>query len=179
MWRPALAAALLFAQPCAAVAQGTELPLVAVPDLPMRLMAGTVVEIELAETVHSQRNKTGQPFGFRLRKAIMVDGRVVVPAGTLGVGEIVHAKRASNEAGELILAARYVDYGGVHVPLRALHLAGSGAQGYAVTAYAAGTVVTFGSAPGDIQFPFGTVAEAKVATDVVLPPPTASGPQAP
>ena len=46
----------------------------------------------------------------------------MVPAGTPGVGEVVHAERArfGGKAGELILAARYLDFQGTRIPLRTL-----------------------------------------------------------
>jgi hypothetical protein len=49
-------------------------------------------------------------------------GSVVAPAGTPGVGEVVHAAHASfgGKAGELILAVRYLELNGTRIPLRSL-----------------------------------------------------------
>ena len=53
-------------------------------------------------------------------EAVVIDGKEVIPAGTTGQGQIVHAAKSGwgGKAGELIVAVRYIDYNGVHIPLR-------------------------------------------------------------
>lgn len=88
----------------------------------------TPAELEIDEPLGSKISKSGQTFAFHLRSPIVVDGREVVPAGTTGQGEVVHAKKGggSGAPGELVLAARYLDVGGRRLLLRSLHLSSSG-----------------------------------------------------
>jgi hypothetical protein len=91
--------------------------------------AETGVEVEITELLTSLHSRTGQLFAIRLVEPIVVDGRILVPAGVTGVGEVVHAARGgtiSGSAGELIVAARYLDFAGLHIPLHRTGLARSG-----------------------------------------------------
>jgi len=145
------------------------------------IAAMTVVEIELVDTVNSKANSSGDRFAFRLARPLELDGRVVVPAGTPGVGEVVHAARAraGGKAGELILAARYLDFGGRHIPLRSFRYGpaqgkdNSGAVnvGSMVAAATIPGVALLGFlvAGGEVNVPAGTRANAKVAAETVVP----------
>ena len=142
----------------------------------------TPVEIEITEPVSSNISKSRQNFTFKLAKPLVVDGRVVAPAGTKGVGEVVHAAKSGigGKAGELILAARYLEIGGRHVGLRSLKYGpshgkdSSGTVGVATSAAAAivpvAAVVGFLITGGEVRIPAGTRAFAKIAADTVLPP---------
>jgi hypothetical protein len=143
--------------------------------------AMTLVEIELADTVNSKANAIGDHFAFRLARPLEIDGRVVVPAGTPGVGEVVHAARAraGGKAGELILAARYLDLNGQHIPLRSFRYGpsqgkdNSGAVnvGAMVAAATIPGVAMLGYlvAGGEVNVPAGTRANAKVAVETRVP----------
>jgi hypothetical protein len=79
----------------------------------------------------------------------------------------VHAARAgfAGRAGELILAARYLDHSGTRVPLRSLRFGQSG-EDRAVAAFVASSLVLplgFMMAGGHFEVPAGTRAIAKVA----------------
>ena len=106
------AAALCAAALCARGAHAQEAP------------AGTPIEIEIRDTLDSKTSQRGDKFAFVLHAPISIDGQVVIPAGTPGVGEIVHAERArgGGKPGELILAARYLDFEGRQVKLRGMKL---------------------------------------------------------
>jgi len=84
--------------------------------------AGTVIEIVNVDVVGSWRSHSRDAFVIRLAEPIIIDGRTVVPVGVHGVGEVVHAARAtvSGLPGELILAARYLEYEGVRITLRGM-----------------------------------------------------------
>jgi hypothetical protein len=140
----------------------------------------TPVEIEIVEEVGSKTSKVGEPFKFRLAEPLVVEGRIVAPAGTPGVGEVVHAAkaRAMGKAGELILAARYLDLGGQRVPLRSFHY-GRGQGKDNSGAVMAGGIVAAAVLPiaglagflisgGDIHIPAGTRANAKVSADTAV-----------
>ena len=82
----------------------------------------TPIKIELLETLGSKVSTSGETFPFRLAGPVLIDGKVAIPAGTPGVGEVVHAKKSggSGAAGELVLAARYLDVQGRRLRLRSL-----------------------------------------------------------
>jgi hypothetical protein len=144
--------------------------------------ARTPVAIEITDTVNSKANHSRDAFAFRLAEPLTVDGRVVAPAGTPGVGEVVHAARARamGKAGELILAARYLQLGETRIMLRSLRIGpqqGRDSSGTLTTmnVIAAGTIpalslVAFAIAGGEVNVPAGTRAEAQTAAEVVLAP---------
>lgn len=132
--------------------------------------AGTVVQLELAEAVHSARRTSGEPFAFRVHGAIQVRGDNVIPAGTPGIGEVVHAARSrgGGKPGELLLAARHLQLGERRVRLRGLKLGGAGKDtaGAALAAsFVIGPFALFVRGH-EIEIPAGTVAEARLAEDV-------------
>lgn len=138
-----------------------------------RMPMGTVVSLEMLDRVQSKLSTRGDHFGIRLVDAVKVNGVVVMPAGTTGVGEVVHAARAraAGKAGELLVAAPYLDVGGVHVPLRSFKLGATG-KNESGTALAVG--VTIGVAAylivgGEVDQPAGTRADARSSAEVVLP----------
>lgn len=85
----------------------TEAPAGSATSVPLR----TTVEIEIMQVLGSKTSKGGDKFPIRLAEALVVDGRTVLPKGLTGEGEVVHAAKArwGGKAGELVLAARYLD----------------------------------------------------------------------
>jgi hypothetical protein len=156
------------------------------------LTAGTVVEIELTDAVSSETAKRGDKFGLRLAQPIVLGDRVVVPTGAPGMGEVVFAQPAHlmGAAGKLVLAARYVDFGGQRLALHAFKL-GAGGENRETETFVADLLfgpVSILIPGGGVEFPVGTRANAKLAADVVLtdpqpptaaPAPTAAPPPAP
>lgn len=144
------------------------------------LPAGTAVDIEITETLVSNERKAGDAFALRLARPIMLEGVEVVPAGTTGVGEVIHAApaRASGKAGELILAARYLDWHGVRIPLRATRLGGAGNDRSGVVAGATIAIGVFALFihGGQMQIPTGTPAQAKLAQALPLSTIPSTGP---
>jgi hypothetical protein len=142
----------------------------------------TPIELEILDTVNSRDNHNGDSFGFRLAAPLSVDGRVVIPAGTRGVGEVVHAARARamGKAGELILAARYLDLNGTHIPLRTLRFGNQQGRDNtgtvntinmaAAASVPALAVVAFVISGGEVRVPAGTRATAQTATELTLAP---------
>lgn len=139
------------------------------------LKSGTLISVEVVDRVSSATAKIDAMFAIRLHAPIVVDGAEIVPAGTSGMGQIVHAakSRMGGKAGELILAARYLDVAGTRIPLRAFRIGGAGKDNstlsMATTAVAG--PVGFLISGGNKHIEAGTIAEAKVAADtrVVLP----------
>jgi hypothetical protein len=82
----------------------------------------TEVAIEILADLGSRTSQQGDTFPLRLAAPVVIDGVELIPAGTPGVGEVIHAKKSggSGAAGELVLAARYLEVGGARLPLRSL-----------------------------------------------------------
>lgn len=135
-----------------------------------------VVDLEILSTINSKANKIGEKFPFKLAKPIAVDGREIVPAGAMGSGDVVHAakSRFGGKAGELVIAARYIDHAGIRVPLRSLR-AGEG-QGKDNTEAAAAVGIAVGILSmfvtgGEVNVPAGTIMNAKISAAMLVPLP--------
>jgi hypothetical protein len=88
----------------------------------------TPVAIRIEEPVSSNRNKPGDRFRISVAEDVRIGGVLVIPEGSGGEGEVIHAAKsgAGGKAGELILAARYVRVGDVDVRLRSFALGVAG-----------------------------------------------------
>lgn len=134
--------------------------------------AGTVVELELAEPLTSKLNKRGDKFAIRLAEPIRSKAGILIPAGATGVGEVISAAKAGmlGKPGELLLAARYLEYNGERVPLRTFRMGASGKNNAAVVMAASFVIpLAFVIPGGDIEMPAGARANAKLTGDLVLP----------
>src|SRR5512143_1325328 len=91
------------------------------------LPALTAVSLVIDAEVSSGTNKPGERFPFHVAEDVKQDDVVLIPAGSVGEGEVVHAAKSKGggRAGELILAARFVTVDGKQVRLRSFS-AGSG-----------------------------------------------------
>ena len=167
---PALVAALAAAPACAA------------PQIP----ALTGVELRIGADLGSKLSKTGDRFPIELAKPIVVNGEEVVKAGVPGEGEVVWAKKAgmSGSAGELVLAARWIEVGGRRLRLRSMNLARVGEDKIgAVTTLAIASaasplpvsMIGYLVAGKQVFVPKGTRAGAKVAEDFAADEPPSIG----
>jgi len=153
----------------------------------VRLPANTPVELEIAGALSSKTSKIDETFAIRLHSAIVIGGRTIVPAGTMGQGQVVHAAkaRAMGKAGELILAARYIECGDTRVRLRGFKL-GLGSTGEdKIDKVAALTIVVatpfMFMSGGDLIVPPGSLAQARLMSAVDLrvePAPACASPAA-
>ena len=179
----AVVAFALFAQPALADPLPTPMPAMTPPVTPAATTAalcchvasGFPVVVELTNEVSSRTVKPGDTFALVLALPLIADGKVLAPAGATGGGEVVDSAHAGlmGNPGKLVLAARYIDYGGVRIPLRAFKLGGGGANNLGVAFGVALVVSPVLSAiiPGsDIVYAPGTRAVAKVAADLTLSP---------
>ncbi|MES2045384.1 MAG: hypothetical protein V4475_16040 [Pseudomonadota bacterium] len=137
--------------------------------------AGTIIEIAIDDPLDSKTSKIGQQFAIHLTTPLQLsDGNFVIPAGTRGVGEVIHAAKAhmGGKAGELILIARHLDVGGVQIPLRGFHLGGQGKDNSGLVMAAVISVGIAGMliSGGEKRVPAGSIATAKIAVDTTLPP---------
>ena len=148
--------------------------------------AGTPVRVELVAPISTKTQKSGDAFALRLAKPLVVNGQIVLPAGTPGVGEVVDASQPGygSKAAKLVLAARSLTHGGVSIPLRSLQLnaVGKGASkevdaaGVAGMAFAPLGLAALAMKGGQVTVPAGAQANAKLASDIFLP---ALGPAGP
>jgi hypothetical protein len=136
--------------------------------------ASTIVSIEIGATLSSQVNKPGDKFPIKLVEAIKIGDSVVVPAGAVGEGEVIHTakKGGYGRAGEMLLSARYLAYQGSRIPLRSLGFAvGHGKSGEA-NALAVGFIVSgilpYFMSGGEMKIDTGTRAFAKIAVDTLI-----------
>jgi len=136
----------------------------------------TPVFLTIDEPVESDKAKIGQSFRLKLAQPLSLAGGIDIPAGTLGAGQVVHAakSRAMGKAGELVLAARYLDYQGLRIPLRSLRYGkGQGkddAETAAIVGIAVSALITPFITGGEVRIPAGTDVWAKTAADVSFPP---------
>jgi len=138
-----------------------------------RIPAGTVVAVELSAPVSSTNHRTGDVFALRLAEPLIIDGAVVVPAGTPGGGEIIDVASAglAGHSAKLVLAARYIDFAGARIPLHGFHVGGGGHDNTQVVMAAdiAVGLVSLLIPGGNITYKAGTRANAHVTADVLLP----------
>lgn len=137
------------------------------------LADGTPVVLELLDPISSARSRRGEKFRLKLQESVMVDGAIVLPAGTEGIGEIVHAERSrgGGKPGELILAARHLQVGDRIVKLRGFKLGGSGRDTSHVAIGAAVAIGPFAQFihGKEIEIPARASGSAKLAEPVQLP----------
>jgi len=167
---PALAAAQ---DGAAAATTTTPPPAVSAAPSPsaIRIPEGTIVELETVDTLSSKVNKRGDKFAIRLIGPLVIDGVEVIPAGTLGVGEVTTVAPAGfgGKAGEMMVLARYLTVDGVQVPLRGFKLGSRGRDNAAIAMFIPYGVGIFMTG-GNVEIPAGTDAQAKVAQETLLPP---------
>jgi hypothetical protein len=84
------------------------------------LRANSLIPLRFVETVASDTSKPGSNFRMEVTDDINVDDAVVIRAGSIAIGEVIHAQPAGafGKAGELIVSARYVLVGEREVKLR-------------------------------------------------------------
>ncbi len=146
---------------------------VAAPCACLAIAALTPIRLELLETVSSKTSVTGTTFKLALKDAIVVDGTELVPAGTPGFGEVVHAKKSgmSGTGGELVVAARYLELGGQRIRLRSMTLSSTGRDNTVLAAASAQAIsfLAFAIRGKNTEFPAGSIASAKIAELAWIP----------
>lgn len=147
----------------------------------------TPLIIAIDKELGSKISVTGETFPIRLVQPVLVDGVEVLPAGITGQGEVVHAKKAglAGAAGELVLAARYLDLGGRRIELRSFRFmeAGESSLGKGQDNTGVSNITTAVAGPigffiggGNTNVLPGTVANAKTRNDELFERPAAQAP---
>jgi hypothetical protein len=149
------------------------------PAASLRIPANLPVEFEFVGPISSKSAKNDQFFPIRITQDVRWNGALMIPAGTMGQGQVVHAARSGwgGKAGELIVAARHIDMGGVHIPLRRFRMGGVGTgtdrASEAVAVAAMVPLAGFLMNGGEKEIAIGTRANAIVAADTLVTPPQA------
>jgi hypothetical protein len=139
---------------------------VAVPTT-VTLHANSLVPLRMLESLSSNTAVPGAQFRLEVTDDINVDDMVVIPAGSVAMGEVVHAAKSGmlGKAGELSVSARFVVVGERSIKLRAA-LGSSGKSN---------TTVAFLFSPfihgGQLVIPEGTEVVARIAADEIFPVP--------
>jgi hypothetical protein len=140
------------------------------------LPSNTVIELELLDPLSSETSHKGDFFKLRVVQPVVVEGEERVPAGSIAVGQIVHAAKSGmgGKGGELLLAARYLDLPSGQVKLRSTF--GAAGQGHVVASLIVAEFFgPFGLAVHGkhLDLPAGTRIAARVAplTPTVAAPP--------
>jgi hypothetical protein len=144
-----------------------------------RLPALTPLRLRVEGEISSKTHVTGDKIVIILAESLRVTDTLAIPAGTRGVGEVVHSakKGMGGKAGELLIAARTLDLApGVSVPLRSFRIApakGKNQEGVAtglmVAGGAIGGIAAMVMTGGSALIPDGSEAFAKTAADIDLP----------
>lgn len=142
------------------------------PETQLMLPALTPVLIQFDEKVTSDGNRNGDRFRFHVAADVRVGDVIVIPAGTAGEGEVIHAQKSgmAGKAGELIVAARHVTVSGRTIRLRSF-AAGTGKQ-HADLATWTGIFISFPALMiqgGVMTMPRDMIATARTAQSVRLP----------
>ncbi len=144
-----------------------------------RIPAGTVVQVALSRPMTTRRAKAGESFPLYLAAPLIVNGDIVLRAGTPGVGEVIESARPGlgGKGAKMVLDARYLIVHRRHIAIDGLQLAAAGhdnstaAQvvGLGGIGFAPLGFVGLAIQGGDVTFPENTKAQASIAADVTLP----------
>ncbi|HEU4779109.1 MAG TPA: hypothetical protein VFS58_04425 [Steroidobacteraceae bacterium] len=153
------------------VVPATEAPVA--PDTWVSVPALTPLYVRIDEEISSKKHRNGDRFRILIDEDVLVGGAMVIPAGSEGEGEVIHAARsgAGGKPGELLLAARFVRVGELEVRLRSFSLGASGRDRLNESLAAAVVTGPLGLfvVGGAMIIPRGTVASAKVAMEIQMP----------
>jgi hypothetical protein len=113
------------APPTAGIVSAESLP--AVP-------AGTPVRLMFTKEINSRTARNGDRFKLRVDEPVYIDGKPVIPVGTIAWGEIetVEKNGAVGKAGRLAAKLLYLELPSGRIPLRGSHADRGGGNGAGV-----------------------------------------------
>ncbi|HEX7693685.1 MAG TPA: hypothetical protein VF409_04305 [Sphingomonas sp.] len=145
---------------------------------PRGVAMNTPVVIAVDAPLTSKTSQIGDTFPIRLLEPVISPtGEILIPIGTMGRGEVIHAAkaRALGKPGEMILAARYLQCGDTRIPLGHFKFGGRGddhsgaiVAGMAVAGLVGAPLMFM--AGGEMTVPAGTSANAKITANVAMTP---------
>ena len=135
-----LLAALAAASAASAQVTSTETPAApvsAAPAVLVTLPRDTPVELMAPKEVSTADATAGEIFKLRVNKAIVIDGRTVVPAGTTAFGQVISARDSGGlgKSGRMTAKLLHIQLGEIEIPLEGEMSAkgtGAGSAGLAV-----------------------------------------------
>ncbi|MFB3922510.1 MAG: PEGA domain-containing protein [Terriglobia bacterium] len=137
-----------------AIAQQGEPQTITIPD-------GTLIPLYLMDNLNSKTNKSDDPVRFKVREDVRINGKVVIPWNSPGVGKvvIVGGRGMAGRAGSVNFTVEYVKAAdGSNVRVRGAPTIKGGGN----TSVAAASAVAFG--PGALLFMRGAHAEIRKGT---------------
>jgi hypothetical protein len=149
------ALALSAAIPTGAFAQTSDAPAQAAAPAPEMAVATpmaregvlprmTDVTLRLNDQLTSRDHRVGNNFPLTVVNDVMLDGHVVIPAGTRAVGQVTwrSGRGGFGKSGKMEVALRYLDLNGLRIPLSGFHRQeGEGRTGATVGAVVAAGLV--------------------------------------
>ncbi len=134
--------------------------------------ADTELVLELTQALSSKSSRRGDPVALRLAEPLQWQGQLLIPAGAVAAGDVVHADRAKagGQAGELVFAARYLLWNSQRLPLRATQaVTGRSRTGAALGVAVAAGLAGFLVRGGEIEVPEGSLFRVKLRGPALLP----------
>lgn len=132
----------------------------------------TILHIELTEEISSKKMHKGDRVPLILQENLIVNGTVVIPAGTEVVGIVTEAKKNGmfGRSGKLefsIVSVKTIN--GIQIPLQYVTKKEAGSDGGAVAVAAAVSLIGgFFMKGKNVSFPAGAVFDARVTSDTDL-----------
>lgn len=149
-----------------------DLPTEAVEPTEQTLQIGSQVSFKLLDELSTKRSPRGQTFRLEVTEDVKIKGQLVIPSGTIAVGEVTRsdAKGAFGKSGKLEARVLYLEVSGRTVRMTGiLSAAGKGGTTETVlTAIAAGTLA-FAITGKTAIIPKGTALDASLDRSVKLP----------
>ena len=86
--------------------------------------AGTVLDVRLEQTLDTKRNRPGDRFTASVRRPIILDGRTIIPKGTIFTGHLTESKASGRFKGRAVLGLSLDSFelNGRRHEIRATHL---------------------------------------------------------
>ncbi|WP_344697341.1 hypothetical protein [Sphingomonas rosea] len=142
--------------------------------VPGVLRAGTTIDVEFSQAASSRTSKSGDLVALKTVGDVRgVQNELLIPAGSPVVAEVIQASpaRMMGKAGELTLAARYVEVGGTRITLKRFRFGtGNGKDNTGTTMAATALIGLPGMliSGGNVDVAVGARANAVVVSDTPL-----------
>lgn len=139
----------------------------------LTLQIGTRIPLRLLDELSTKRTPRGQTFRLEVAEDIVVSGQLVIPAGTIAVGEVTRsdAKGAFGKSGKLEARVLYLEMSGRTVRMSGmLGAAGQGGTTETVLTAVAAGLFAFAITGKSAVIPVGTPLAASLDRSIQLPP---------
>jgi hypothetical protein len=162
-------AAALLTMSTAAAAQTMPQPAPA----PVLLSYGTPVTVKTVTPLDSRKIKLGERFEIAVAQDVVVKGRILIPAGSIGAGEVRYLRKKGvfGRPGQLVIRLLYVDVGSNRIEIGGLFDSAGrdNTAGMAATGVAVGVLAVFVTGKSAV-IPPGTEIKGYAAKDSQVAP---------